>query len=77
MLSIIFPDLCRADTIEFLLAVPALTLPVCSFHQYKLYLYEIDAVLISTLWLNLYVFFLLHKSVIICRECFGRKTSCH
>lgn len=52
-LSIIFPGLCRADAIEFLLAVPGLTLPVCSFHQYRIYLYEIDAVLISSLWLNL------------------------
>lgn len=49
ILSIIFPDLCRADAIEFLLAVPGLTLPVCSFQQYRIYLYEIDAVLISSL----------------------------
>jgi len=37
------------------------------FTSIKLHLYEIDAVLISTLWINLYVSFSLHKSVVICR----------
>lgn len=42
----------------------------------KFHLCEIDAVLIFTLWLNLYVS-LSHKSVVMRREHFGRKTSCY